>query len=181
MSKILQMLVVMVSLIILAGVGLTGGAWADRLQGSAPSAALSAPEQVVQAAGRPQGTVITAPVCVKTATAGKFTIGSVAEWTVSSVPGTEQYEACVAKPSNLPPGQTEVFLSAPIKLTATGGSVLGVAQTFCLPVPPGKTGAAYFWDGKTWIKTQKAVDGKACVTVPAGTLVPFYVALLQEP
>lgn len=181
MNKGIRILIVFAGMAILVAVGLNGPAWADKLKASAQSPAANVPDQGLQAESRPQGTVITTPDCVETLTPGNFTIGSIAEWELDGVSGGNLYTACTVKDSELPAGLPAVLLTSPIQLAVSSGTSLGVPQKICFPLPPGKNGSAYFWDGTAWVKTEEAKDGKACVTPSAETHAPTFVVLFQEP
>jgi hypothetical protein len=112
---------------------------------------------------------------------GRFTVGSIAQWVLQNVAGAKLYEACVARPSDLPANLPGEALAAPILLRTEGSETMGVEHRVCFPVPPGRDGYAYYWDGEDWVETDEPGDGVACVTVPATAPSPTYAGLCEEP
>lgn len=181
MSKVIRILVVFACMAVVVGVGLNGAAWADKLNVGEQAPAARALGQVMPAGSRPKGTVDTTPPCVVTKAPGSFTVASVATWLLNQVGGGIVYKACVTNGKALPANMPGALLTNPIKLTVAKGATLGVEEKVCFPVPPGKDASAYYWDGKTWVKTEDVTNGQACVTVPASAPSPTYAGLFQKP
>ncbi len=184
MGQLTRIILVLACMAVVVGVGLNGTAWADKLNVGEQRAGAGVAEQAALAKKRPKGSVPTTPECIKTLLAGKRTVGSVAEWILANVAHGKLYEACVVKPYQLPAALPGKPLTYPVQLIVHDDETMTVAHTVCFPIPPGRTGSAYYWDGllNTWVKsTDDPADGKACVTIPAEVQAPAYAALCEAP
>ncbi len=182
MSRLIRIVLVFACMAVIVAVGLNGAAWADKVQGDGQVA--GAVGEAAVAKQRPAGTVPTTPQCIRTVLAGRFTVGSVAEWILENVAQGMLYEACVVKPYELPARLPGVPLTYPLQLIVHGDPHMTVEHTVCFPVPPGRIAEAYYWDGETetWVKAaEEPKDGKACVKVPADAQAPSYVGLVEAP
>jgi hypothetical protein len=177
MNKMIRVLFVLFFLAIFVAIGMNGTAWADKLKGDNASPAENG---VGVALPRPHGTVNSSPTCIKTNKPGKFLVGSVANWKIEKIPSGNSYSACVAKERDLPRKTPGHLLSSPIKLAMVSGNTFDIVQQICFPVVPGSDGSALYWDGKTWIKTEDAKDGQACVTAPLVSPNPTYVGFGED-
>jgi hypothetical protein len=176
MSKMIRVLLVIFFLSGFVAVGMNGSAWADKLKtGVAPQVASGQGNELA----RLEGTVITTPPDVETIKPGTFTVGSIATWTLNSVLEDNVYRAFIMTEQDLPDIRPRILWTSPIKLSVAFGSTLGVEQRVCFPVPPGKNGAALYWDGKAWIKIENAQNGQACVTIPASAPNPTYAIFVK--
>jgi hypothetical protein len=174
MNKTIRVLLVLLFLAGFVALGMNGAAWADKLNVVVNSPVSSG---LAVSLPRPHGTVDTSPTCIKTNKPGKFLVGSIANWSIQKVPNGATYSACIAKDRDLPRKPPGHLLASPLILSMSSGVTFDTVQLVCFPVVPGKNGSAYYWDGKTWIKTEDAVNGQACVTAPVVSPNPTYVGL----
>jgi len=73
------------------------------------------------------------------------------------------------------------LVSCGIKISAKFSGNLGAEAQVCFPIPPGKVGFAYYWDGTQWVKTTLPVqDNQSCVTIPATAPNPVLTALFDQ-
>jgi len=176
---------ILLALALFAGivaVGVSGTAWADKLNVGA-----GAPVSSAQGAGqsidsRPAGTVQTNPHIFKIPVRQKVTVGSCTTVSISSAPANVRYTASVVSSSALHMDLPGKLVSCVVKIVATPATAsIGTDVQVCFPVGPTQAAYAYFYDGSNWNKTTVALkDSQSCVTVPAKTGSPVFSALFDR-
>ena len=185
MNKLIRIAAVSAFLLAILALGMKGTAWATKLGGvnQAPVANGSNPGLPLEA--RPQGTVITNPPIVPiipvTDGGQGITVGSCATVLIPSPVANVRYLGTTVNQSQLPTPLVGNLVSCGIQISAKFSGNLGAETQVCFPIPPGKTGFAYYWDGTQWVKTTSpAQNNQSCVTVPVSAPNPVFTALFDQ-
>ena len=179
--KVLRFVFVLAFLVGFVAIGMNGTAWASKVGSSYQSPVANGNSQGLPVPARPQGTVNTTGPVVPLTDGQTITVGSSATVLVESGLAGVSYTGSVVADTDLPTGFKGNLLSSGIKIDASQGTTLGAPVTVSFPIPPGKTGFAYYWDGSQWVKTTLEVqDGQSSVVIPAGAPNPTFAALFDK-
>ncbi len=160
MSKTLRIVLGLVALAALVAIGLSGTAWAGKLNaGTQPPV-----EAGLQANPRQAGTVVGGAAVPGggTATVGKFTV---------TLPAGVTGAALTELPAGIsaPAGKTAVPGTL-AQFTGTGNTAADITFTYA-DLASGQT--VSYWNGTAWVDLTAGSDGK--YTIPSGTPMPIYV------
>lgn len=202
MSKGIRVLAVLAAFVVIAMLGIQGPTWAARLGVGGPAAnvgqsvqalptaslpsqdpaAASAPQALLPAESRPQGTVPLPPPTIELVPGQKLTVGNCATAFLTSAPAGVVYTATVVDQTLLPGSFPGTLLSCGIRIDAQPASAtLGAEIQVCFPVPPTKTALAYHHDVQQWVQTALPTqDAESCITVPVNDPNPTFSALFGQ-
>lgn len=165
MSKTLRITLGLVVLVALVAIGLSGTAWADKLNVGTQAPVKSG----LQAPVRQAGTVVGGAAVPGggTATVGEFIV---------TLPAGVTGAALTELPSGIsaPAGKT-VVPGTLVQFTGTGNTPADITFTYA-GLASGQT--VSYWNGTAWVDLTAGADGK--YTIPSGTPLPIYVAAFSS-